>query len=128
MLLEEIYDDIRLIMAELKMINVAKEKLRELIKDLNNWISDEMGKFSRNENKDSEDIDNEPIHQGLNVDNVNGKVLGSMLDALDSNLDRLDDLSELTLLHLQTIEDRFSTILQTHCGQAKSAPQPKRKK
>lgn len=35
-------DDIRMIMAEIKAMNEAKQKLREMIKDLNNWISNEM--------------------------------------------------------------------------------------
>lgn len=47
-------DDIRLIMAEIKAMTAAKQKLRELIKDLNAWISREMSKHSG-----SEDIDND---------------------------------------------------------------------
>ena len=35
-------DDIRMIMAEIKSTNAAKQKVRELIKDLNAWISNEM--------------------------------------------------------------------------------------
>jgi len=47
-------DDIRMIMAEIRATNAAKRKMRELIKDLNGWISQEMSKHSG-----SEDIDNE---------------------------------------------------------------------
>lgn len=47
-------DDIRMIMAEIKATNAAKQKLRELIKELNGWISQEMSKHPG-----SEDIDNE---------------------------------------------------------------------
>jgi len=47
-------DDIRMIMAEIKATNAAKQKMRDLIKELNGWISQEMSKRSG-----SEDIDNE---------------------------------------------------------------------
>jgi hypothetical protein len=47
-------DDIRLIMAEIKAMTAAKQKMRELIKELNAWISQEMSKHAG-----SEDIDNE---------------------------------------------------------------------
>lgn len=47
-------DDIRMIMAEIKATNAAKQKMRELIKELNGWISQEMSGHPG-----SEDIDNE---------------------------------------------------------------------
>jgi hypothetical protein len=47
-------DDIRMIMAEIKATNAAKQKMRESIKELNGWISQEMAKHPG-----SEDIDNE---------------------------------------------------------------------
>lgn len=37
-------DDIRMIMAEIKAMTTAKQKLRDLIKQLNDWISQEMSK------------------------------------------------------------------------------------
>jgi len=37
-------DDIRIVMAEIKAITAAKQKLRDQIKDLNEWISEEMSK------------------------------------------------------------------------------------
>ncbi len=37
-------DDLRMIMAEIKATNAAKQKLRDQIKDLNEWISEVMGK------------------------------------------------------------------------------------
>jgi hypothetical protein len=37
-------DDLRMIMAEMKATNAAKQKLRDQIKDLNKWISEEMSK------------------------------------------------------------------------------------
>ena len=47
-------DDIRMIMAEIKTMNAAKQKLRDMTKELDGWISQEMAKHPR-----SEDIDNE---------------------------------------------------------------------
>ncbi len=49
-------DDIRMIMAEIKATNAAKQKLRDMIKELNGWISREMSKHPG-----SEDIDNEKL-------------------------------------------------------------------
>ena len=49
-------DDIRMIMVEIKAMNAAKQKLRELTKELNGWISQEMSKHPG-----SEDIDNEKV-------------------------------------------------------------------
>jgi len=49
-------DDIRMIVAEIKAMNASKQKLRELIKELNGWISREMAKHAG-----SEDIDNEKV-------------------------------------------------------------------
>ena len=46
-------DDIRMIMVEIRAMTAAKEKLRELIKELNGWISQEMSKHAG-----SEDINN----------------------------------------------------------------------
>jgi hypothetical protein len=37
-------DDLRMIMAEIKATNAAKQKLRDQIKDLDKWISEAMGK------------------------------------------------------------------------------------
>jgi len=54
MAIKDMDDDIRMIMAEIKATNAAKQKLREMIKELNGWISREMSKHPG-----SEDIDNE---------------------------------------------------------------------
>jgi len=43
-------DDIREIMAEIKAMTAAKRKLRELISELNRWISQEMSKRRESEN------------------------------------------------------------------------------
>jgi hypothetical protein len=50
-------DDIRMIMAEIKATNAAKQKMRELIKELNGWISQEMDKHPRSEDIDSGKLD-----------------------------------------------------------------------
>ncbi len=52
-------DDIRLIMAEIKAMTQAKQRLRELIKDLNQWISKEMSKH--------------PKSKEINLEKVTGK-------------------------------------------------------
>jgi len=49
-------NDIRMIMAEIKAMTAAKQKLRELIKELNGWISAEMSKHP-----DSEDVNNKRV-------------------------------------------------------------------
>lgn len=55
---KDVDDDIRMIMAEIKATNAAKQKLRESIKELNGWISKEMSKHPG-----SEDIDNEKVEK-----------------------------------------------------------------
>ena len=52
-------DDLRMIMAEIKATNAAKQKLRDQIKDLNKWISEEMGKAG--DRPKSADIDNAKV-------------------------------------------------------------------
>ncbi len=47
-------DDIRMIMAEIKAMNAAKQKLRDMIKELNGWIPQEMSKHAGSEDIDSE--------------------------------------------------------------------------
>jgi len=49
-------DDLRMIMAEIKAANAAKQKLRDQIKDLNKWISEAMGEAG--DRRESSDIDN----------------------------------------------------------------------
>jgi uncharacterized spore protein YtfJ len=52
-------DDIRMIMAEIKAVNGAKQKLRDQIKQLNEWISEEMSKTKGGAK--SSDIDNTAV-------------------------------------------------------------------
>jgi len=49
-------EDLRMIMAEIKAANAAKQKLRDQIKDLNKWISEAMG--AAGDHHKSSDIDN----------------------------------------------------------------------
>jgi Spy/CpxP family protein refolding chaperone len=51
--------DLRMIMAEIKATNAAKQKLRDQIKDLNKWISEVMGKAG--DNPKSSDINNTKV-------------------------------------------------------------------
>lgn len=52
-------DDLRMIMAEIKAANAAKKKLRDLIGELNDWISETMDKAGGHAK--SSDIDNSGI-------------------------------------------------------------------
>lgn len=56
MAVEDMDDDVRMIMAEIKAMNTAKQKMRDMIKELNGWISTEMSKPNG-----SEDIDGEKV-------------------------------------------------------------------
>jgi len=50
-------DDVKLIMAEIKAMTAAKAELRERIKDLNEWIVDEMTRHESSQNIRNETID-----------------------------------------------------------------------
>jgi hypothetical protein len=52
-------DDLRMVIAEIKAVNAAKQKLRDLIKDLNDWISEAMDKAG--DRSTSSDIDNSKV-------------------------------------------------------------------
>lgn len=54
-------DDLRMIMAEIKAANAAKKKLRDLIEDLNDWISEAMAKAGGHAK--SSDIDNSKVSE-----------------------------------------------------------------
>lgn len=49
-------DDIRMIMAEIKSMTKAKQRLRELISDLNRWISQTMSERRGSENLELEEV------------------------------------------------------------------------
>jgi Spy/CpxP family protein refolding chaperone len=53
---EDLDDDLRMIMAEIKATNAAKQKLREMNKALNDWISKEMS-----QSPSSGDLQNEKV-------------------------------------------------------------------
>jgi hypothetical protein len=135
-------DDIRMIMVEIKAMNAAKQKLRELTNELNGWISQEMSKHAG-----SEDIDNERVAgskttayplRRITLDTKTSPVihleyfkaptipplpprnpgltvsgLKSMLDDLKGKLDSMNEMSEMTSLRLQMTMDRRSKIIQT---------------
>jgi hypothetical protein len=135
-------DDIHMIMVEIKAMNAAKQKLRELTKELNGWISQEMSKHPG-----SEDIDNErvagskttayplrritletktspvlhleyvktPVIPPLPPRNpgLTVSVLKLLLDDLKGKLDGMNEMSEMTSLRLQMTMDRRSKIIQT---------------
>ena len=65
-------DDIREIMAEIKSMTAAKTRLRQLISDLNRWISQQMSTH-----RGSENLDNEK---------VSGKSPGGLLHASDHKI------------------------------------------
>ena len=52
-------EDLKMILVEIESTNKAKQKLRELIKDLNKWITQEISKMAS-----SSDINNEKIGEG----------------------------------------------------------------
>ena len=135
-------DDIHMIMVEIKAMNAAKQKLRELIKELNGWISQEMSKHPG-----SEDIDNERVAGSkttayplrritletktspvLHLEYVKTPVipplpprnpgltvsgLKSLLDNIKGNLDGMNEMSEATSLRLQMTMDRRSKFIET---------------
>jgi hypothetical protein len=143
-------DDIRMIMAEIRAMNAAKQKLRDLIKELNGWISREMSKHPG-----SEDINNEkvagsktpvpplrrmtletktsavihleyvkaPVIPPLPPRNAGLTVSGlkSLLDDLKGNLDGMNEISEMTSLRLQMTMDRRAKFIQTLSNMMKKA-------
>ena len=60
-------DDIRLIMAEIKPMTQAKQKLKQLINDLNRWISKEMSIYPRSKNIDLEKVTGKSSNGELKV-------------------------------------------------------------
>ena len=135
-------DDIHMIMVEIKAMNAAKQKLRELIKELNGRISQEMSKHPG-----SEDIGNERVAGSkttayplrritletktspvLHLEYVKTPVipplpprnpgltvsgLKSLLDNIKGNLDGMNEMSEATSLRLQMTMDRRSKFIET---------------
>ena len=134
-------DDIHMIMVEIKAMNAAKQKLRELTKELNGWISQEMSKHPG-----SEDIGNErvagskttayplrritletktspvlhleyfktPVIPPLPPRNpgLTVSVLKLLLDDLKGKFDGMNEMSEMTSLRLQMTMERRSKIIQ----------------
>jgi hypothetical protein len=147
-------DDIRMIMAEIKAMTAAKQKLRDQIKQLNDWISQEMAK-DRQELKTSDvekarasgakpSVAGKPqparaaLARGVTLEKAVSPVihfeyakapaipplppknsgttiqgLKSLLDELTSELDGMNEMSEMTSLRLQMTMDRRSKFIST---------------
>jgi hypothetical protein len=73
---QDMDDDIRMIMAEISAMQAAKQKLRDLIRDLNDWISKEMS-----QGKSSSDINNATTSSGPQVRRVEGAPLTRTISA-----------------------------------------------
>lgn len=84
-------EDLKMIMVEIKAMTAAKQHLRDLIKELNAWISREMEKFDH----------------GASLD------LESMREELVGKLDSMNEMSEMTSLRLQLTMDRRSKFIST---------------
>ena len=136
-------DDIRMIMAEIKATNAAKQKLRDLIKELNGWVSQEMAKHPRSEDIDSGKPDapgtkarapglstktTPPPLRRLTLETRVSPVipplpprdpgltvsgLKSLRDDIQGNLDGMNEMSEMTSLRLQVTMDRRSKFIET---------------
>lgn len=153
MAVKDMDDDIRTIMAEIRAMNAAKQKLREWIKELNGWISQEMSKVAGSPDIKNETVTGQgttaraarpaakaipppvgrltfetrrspvihfeyvktpavpplpPYRPGLPVSG-----LKSLLDDFKGDLDRMNEMSEMTSLRLQMTMDRRSKFIQT---------------
>jgi hypothetical protein len=133
-------DDLRMIMAEIKATNAAKQKLRDQIKDLNTWISEEMGKDSGKRpaaEAKARPAKVPPIGSALlqkasspvirleyvkaptitplppKTSDVSLSSLKSLLEEIKNRLDGLNELSEMTSLRLQMTMDRRSKFIST---------------
>lgn len=143
MAVEDMDEDLRMIIAELKAVNAAKRKLRDLIKQLNDWISSEMAKLAK-AGKEPSDIENsrvsrkDPPYQGIvftktyspvvhleyisapvipplppRSSGVSVRELKDLRGDLKAKLDTLNELSEMTSLRLQMAMDRRSKFIST---------------
>ncbi len=135
-------DDIRMIMAEIKATNAAKQKIRELIKELDAWIAQEMSKPARSGDIGDKRVAGSkkpaPLPRRINLETkaspaihleyvktpiiptlpprtsglpVSG--LKSLRDDLKSDLDGMNEMSEMTSLRLQMTMDRRSKFVET---------------
>lgn len=135
-------DDIRLIMAEINAMTNAKQRLRALIADLNQWISQEMSRTADDEAGRQPVAGSSPrgmfkvSSQGVEYDrprpdleapnlvaehratyDLGGRVttvgLASLLDELKGKLDGMSEMSEETALRLQLTMDRRAKLIST---------------
>jgi hypothetical protein len=126
-------DDIRLIMAEIRAMNAAKQKLRESIKELNGWISQEMSKQAGSENINNEKVERRMIFETKRSPVIHleyakasavpplpsrrpgltAAALRAFLSDAQKNLDDLNEMSEMNSLRLQMTMDRRAKFIQT---------------
>jgi hypothetical protein len=135
-------DDLRMVMAEIKALTAAKKKLRDMIDEINRWISEEML-----QRPGAGAIQNEPAGRSktptlaaqrmslaprtspvIRLEYVKAPVvtplpaqnpglsvaeLKVLQGDIQSNLDGLNELSEMTSLRLQMTMDRRSKFIAT---------------
>ena len=135
-------EDIRMIMAEIKATNAAKQKIRELIKELDAWIAQEMSKPAGSGDIGDIRVSGSkkpaPLHRRVNLEakaspaihldylktpiiptlpprtsGLPASGLKSLRDDLKSDLDGMNEMSEMTSLRLQMTMDRRSKFIQT---------------
>jgi len=146
-------DDIRLIMAEIKAMTAAKQKMREMIAELNDWISREMSKDPQPEGISNEKVQKPgtttraarlaaktpaPSVRRITLEartspvirleyvkapivpplpprdpRLTASALELLRDDLESSLDGMNEMSEMTSLRLQIAMERRSKFIQT---------------
>ncbi len=140
MAVEDMDDDIRAVMAEIKATNTAKQKMRDGIKELNGWISQEMSEHPGAEDIGDETGAKRPASPGRRMafetktspvilfeyvkapavrplpprkPGLTLSGLKLLLNDLQGTLDGLNEMSEMTSLRLQLTMDRRSKFIET---------------
>jgi hypothetical protein len=128
-------DDIRLIIGEMRAVNAAKLKTQDLIKKVNQRISQEMSKHPGSKDATREQagkratrVRQTSISPVLRLEyakapsiptlpqegkGVTIQSLKSLLDDLKGKLDGMNEMSEMTSLRLQMTMDRRSKFIAT---------------
>jgi hypothetical protein len=139
---EDMDDDIRQVMAEIRAMNAAKQKLRGSIKELNGWISEEMSKPAGTGNPEHEKVERPgtppPLPRRMAFETRTSPVihleyakasavpplpsrrpgltaaaLRALLSDAQKDLDVLNEMSEMNSLRLQMTMDRRAKFIQT---------------
>jgi hypothetical protein len=139
---EDMDDDIRLVMAEIRAMNAAKQKLRGSIKELNAWISQEMSKPAGTGNAEHEKVEKPgtppPPPRRMAFETRTSPVihleyakasavpplpsrrpgltaapLRALLSDDRKDLEVLNEMSEMNSLRLQMTMDRRAKFIQT---------------